>query len=52
MSQADTILFEQLAGDALDLFGYERVTDGPTRGSRLKSVYYKVFKRCYQSIRV
>ena len=52
MSQTDKIIFEQLAGDALDLFGYERVTDGPTLRSRLKSVYYRVFRFCYQSVSV
>jgi hypothetical protein len=45
MSVADRIIFEQTAGDALDLFGYEREHRGSTLGSRLKNVYYATLQR-------
>jgi sulfotransferase family protein len=42
---ADRILFEAVAGDALDLFGYEREHLAPTVGSRIKSLYYALVQR-------
>lgn len=45
MSLADRIIFEQTAGDALELFGYEKENLAGTVGSRLKGLYYCVFQR-------
>ena len=45
MTVADRILFEAAAGDALELFGYERERLAPTVGSRIKSLYYAVVRR-------
>jgi len=45
MPVADRILFEAVAGDALDLFGYERERLAPTVGSRIKGLYYAVVQR-------
>ena len=45
MSQADRTIFEQIAGDALDVFGYEREHLLSTWGSRLKSLYYATLQR-------
>jgi hypothetical protein len=42
MSLADRIIFDQVAGSALDLFGYEREDHPATLGSRLKGFYYSV----------
>lgn len=43
MSLADAILFDEYAGDALALFGYERVQRSPTLLTRLKHTYYTAF---------
>jgi hypothetical protein len=40
MSMADQILFDEYAGDVLELFGYERVRRSHTLSSRLKHAYY------------
>ena len=45
MPVADRILFEDVAGDALELFGYERERRAPTLGSRVKGLYYAVVQR-------
>jgi hypothetical protein len=45
MSRADRIIFEQVAGDALGLFGYELERHTPTVTSRLKNLYYAVWQR-------
>ena len=45
MSLADRIIFEQVAGDALDLMGYERERHRSTLGSRAKNFYYANFLR-------
>jgi len=45
MPIADRILFEAAAGDALELFGYERERLAPTLGSRIKGLYYAVVRR-------
>jgi sulfotransferase family protein len=40
MSRADRIIFEQVAGDALDLMGYERERLASTLRSRFRNLYY------------
>lgn len=45
LSAADRIIFEQVAGPALDLFGYERERNPSTLGSRLKNLYYSLVVR-------
>jgi len=45
MSRADRIIFEQVAGDALELFGYERERLPATVASRFKNLYYAVWRR-------
>ena len=45
LSKPERILFEQLAGKTLDLFGYEREGLAPTVGSRMLKVYYTLLKR-------
>jgi hypothetical protein len=45
LSKAERIIFEQLAGEALDLFGYEREHLQPTAASRALKVYYTLLKR-------
>ena len=45
MSLSDQILFDEIAGPALELFGYERVNHPATLSSRLKRVYYCTIKR-------
>ena len=45
MSLADRIIFEQVAGAELEMFGYSRENHPQTFGSRLKSLYYKTIKR-------
>ena len=45
MSLADRIIFEQVAGQALELFGYELENHRTTWGSRLKNLYYSTLKR-------
>lgn len=45
LSRAERIIFEQLAGEALDLFGYEREHLPPTAASRALKVYYTLLKR-------
>lgn len=45
LSKAERIVFEQLAGDTLDLFGYEREHMAPTIASRALKVYYTLLRR-------
>jgi len=45
MTESDQIIFDQLAGDALELFGYENVHRNPTVRSRFKSLYYTIIRR-------
>jgi len=45
LPKAERIIFEQLAGDTLDLFGYERERLAPTVTSRALKVYYTLLKR-------
>lgn len=45
LSLTDRIIFEQIAGSALDLFGYERENLGSSIGSKLKYLYYAVIVR-------
>ncbi len=45
LSVADRIIFEQNAGAALDLFGYEREHLPVTLGSRFKNFYYAAIMR-------
>jgi hypothetical protein len=45
LSLADRIIFEQIAGSALDLFGYEREDHHSSLGSKLKSLYYALIVR-------
>jgi len=45
LSRADRIIYEQIAGPTLDLFGYERERRPSTIGSRLKNFYYAAIVR-------
>jgi hypothetical protein len=45
LSPSERVIFEQLAGDTLDLFGYEREGLAPTMASRALKVYYTLLKR-------
>jgi hypothetical protein len=45
LSVSDRIIYEQIAGSALDLFGYEREHLASTLGSRLKNFYYAAVVR-------
>jgi Sulfotransferase family len=45
MAAADQIIYQDVAGDALDLFGYERVSAPRTVSTRLRSLYYQLVKR-------
>lgn len=45
LSKSDRIVFEQNAGDALDLFGYPRERMSSTLRSRLKNFYYAAIMR-------
>jgi hypothetical protein len=45
MSLSDRIIFEQVAGDTLELFGYEREWPRSTLRSRLKNLYYATVRR-------
>ena len=45
LTKAERIIFEQLAGETLDLFGYEREKLAPTVASRALKVYYTLIKR-------
>lgn len=45
MSVADRIIFEEVAGDALELFGYKRENRSRTLGSRLRSLHYALVRR-------
>jgi hypothetical protein len=45
LSPSDRILFEQVAGDALQMFGYERENLSPTIGSKIRKAYYCLWRR-------
>jgi Sulfotransferase family len=45
LAKAERVIFEQLAGDTLDLFGYEREHLAPTMASRALKIYYTLLKR-------
>jgi hypothetical protein len=45
MSKTDRIIFDQVAGEALELFGYEHERAQPTLASRAKWLYYTLWKR-------
>ena len=45
LSLSDRIIFEQVAGRALELFGYELENHRSTLGSRFKNLYYALFRR-------
>jgi Sulfotransferase family len=45
LSKSDRIVFEEVAGDALDLFAYPRERLKSTLGSKLKNLYYSVVVR-------
>lgn len=45
MSLSDQILFDEIAGPALELFDYERVNHPATLSSRLKRLYYCTIRR-------
>ncbi|WP_193369764.1 sulfotransferase family protein [Pelagibius marinus] len=45
LSKSERIVFEQLAGETLDLFGYEREHMSPTIASRALKVYHTLLKR-------
>ena len=45
MSKSDQIIFEQIAGDALAIFGYQLTEHPPTIASKLKNLYYTLIKR-------
>lgn len=45
LTRAERIVFEQLAGETLDLFGYEREYLEPTVASRALKVYYTLLRR-------
>lgn len=45
MGIADQIVFDQIAGDTLDLFGYGRSLHKPTIGSRIKYARYAILGR-------
>lgn len=40
MSVNDQILFDEVAGDILDLFGYERITHKPNLGTKIRRARY------------
>lgn len=45
MSRSDRVIFEQIAGEALDEFGYEREQLKPDFMSRAKKLYFAAFQR-------
>jgi Sulfotransferase family len=45
MPQADRIIFEQIASDALKTFGYEQENLPSNLGSRLRNLYYATLQR-------
>jgi hypothetical protein len=45
MAVEDRMIFENVAGSALELFGYERERLAPTLRSRLRGLYYSVVQR-------
>jgi len=45
MSKADQIIFEQVAGDTLELFGYERQRMPSSISSKVKNFYYSTIMR-------
>lgn len=45
LSKADRVIFEQVAGETLELFQYEREHLTPTLSSRALKIYYTLLKR-------
>ena len=45
MSSADRRIFEEMAGQALDLFGYEREHLASSVSSKVKNLYYNILQR-------
>lgn len=45
MTLSDQIVFEQVAGDTLAMFGYERTPSRPTIGSRIRFARYAILGR-------
>jgi hypothetical protein len=45
LSKSDRIIFEQIAGETLELFGYEREHLPTTLASRLRNLYYAIVVR-------
>jgi hypothetical protein len=43
MNREDLVIFERIAGDALDMFGYERLSSEPTLRSKLQFYRYALF---------
>lgn len=45
LTKSDQIIYEQIAGGALRMFGYERLNHSPTLASRGKGLYYALLSR-------
>ena len=45
MTKAELIIFEQVAGETLSLFGYETLNEVPTLAVKLKNLWYNLFMR-------
>lgn len=45
MTKAELIIFEQVAGETLSLFGYETLNEDPTLAVKLKNLQYNLFMR-------
>ncbi|MEO5862871.1 MAG: hypothetical protein ABIW48_07330, partial [Burkholderiales bacterium] len=45
MPKADRIIFEQIASDALETFGYEQENLPSNLGSRVRNLYYATLQR-------
>lgn len=45
LPEADRIIFEEIAGEALDYFGYEREPPNPTMKTKLRKLYLTVVDR-------
>jgi len=45
LSAADQVIFEQVAGEALEMLGYDKLHSRPTLSSRLKYLYLNTLRR-------
>ena len=45
LPKTDQIIFEEVAGDTLEYFGYERAPINPTLFTKLRKIYYTVVQR-------